>query len=242
MTTADADSSRRGASAAGQAATEADLEPGAVILVPAHVGGKRPFCLRITEVINISRETGAVTLAGHVLGVDGTTSRRIPLPRTVAALPARFIVVRPVDRAVAPVYLDVRPSRTQVAVMVVPAGITVRLRCWDPEQDGWTVREQADLDHPMILEVPGDYQGIGWLVRQTRLPGLDRISRRTVSHDVWREAARRIEAGGVVYVQLEQKAPGRRPAWTATGVIAGPALPRMHAGAGRVSGEREASQ
>jgi hypothetical protein len=109
--------------------------------------------------------------------------------------------------------------------MVIPPGITVRLRCWDPDHDYWTVREQADPDHPMILEVPGDYAGVGWLVRQTRVPGLDRISRRTVSQDVWRDAVRGIEAGGVVYVQLEQQTPGRRPAWIATGVIAGPALP-----------------
>jgi hypothetical protein len=229
MTTADADSSgsnRRGALAAGPAATEADLRPGAVVFVPAWAAGrKRPFCLRITEGISLSHETGAVTLAGNVLGAAGTTSHLIPLPRTVVALPRHLIMVRPADPAAAPVYLDVRPSRTQVAVMVISAGITVRLRCWDPEHDGWAVREQADPDHPMILEVPGDYQGIGWLVRQTRLPGLDRISRRTVSQDVWREAARRIEAGGVVYVQLEQQTPGRRSAWIATGVIAGPPLP-----------------
>jgi hypothetical protein len=123
------------------------------------------------------------------------------------------------------VYLDVQPSRTQIAVMVIPAGITVRLRCWDPGQDGWTVREQVDPDHPMILEVPGDWEGIGWHMRQGRLAGLDRICRRTVSQHVWREAARRTEGGGGVYVQLEQRTRGRRPAWIATEVIGGPALP-----------------
>jgi hypothetical protein len=229
MTTADAHSSasnQRGAPATGPTATEADLRPGALVLVPAGVAGRRrPFCLRITEVVSISQATGAVTLAGNVLGADGATSRRIPLFRTVVAQPRRLVLVQPAGPASPPVYLDVQPSRTQVAVMVIPAGITVRLRCWDPGQGDWTVREQADPDHPMIVEVPGDWEGIGWHVRQARLPGLDSIRRRTVSQHVWREAARCIETGGVVYVQLEQPTPGRRSAWIATGVTDGPALP-----------------
>jgi len=60
--------------------------------------------------------------------------------------------------------------------------------------------------------------------RQARLPGLDSIGRRTVSQHIWREAARRIEDGGVVYVQVEQRTRGGRPAWIATGVTDG-ALP-----------------
>jgi hypothetical protein len=229
MTTADAHSSASeltGAPAAGPPAIEADLRPGALVLVPTGVAGRRrPFCLRITEVISISDATGAVTLAGNVLGADGTTSRRIPLLRTVVAQPRRLALVRSAGAASAPVYLDVQPSRTQVAVMVIPAGITVRLRCWDPGQGNWTVREQADPDHPMILEVPGDWERIGRHVRQDRFAGLDSIRRRTVSQHVWREAARRVETGGVVYVQLEQRTRGRRPAWIATGVTDGPALP-----------------
>jgi hypothetical protein len=216
MTTADAHNSasnQRGAPAAGPAATEAGLRPGALVLVPAGVAGRRrPFCLRITEPISISHATGAVTLTGNVLGADGTTSRRLPLFRTVVAQPRRLVRVRPAGAASPPVYLDVHPSRTQIAVMVIPAGITVRLRCWDPGQDGWTVREQVDPDHPMILEVPGDWEGIGWHMRQGRLAGLDSIRRPTVSQHVWREAARRAEGGGVVYVQLEQRTRGRRPA------------------------------
>ncbi len=231
MTTADAHSGAsnlRGAPATGPAATEADLRPGAVVFVPAAVGSrKRPFCLRITEVISISHATGAITLAGNVLGVGGTTSRRTPLSRTIVAQPRQLIMAGPAGPAAAPVYLDVQPSRTQVAVIVIPAGMTVRLRCWDSGQDGWTVREQADPDHPMILEVPGDYERVGWHVRQARLPGLASISRRTVSQDVWREAARRIEDGGVVYVQLQQRTRSRRSAWVATGVTDGPALPAV---------------
>ena len=239
MTMADADSSASnlpGAPAAGPAATEADLRPGAVVFVPAAAAGRRrPFCLRITEVISVSKATGAVTLAGNVLGVDGTTSRRMPLPRTVVAQPARLIMVRPAGPVAAPVYVDVQPSRTQVAVMVIPAGITVRLRCWDPGQDGWAVREQADLDHPMILEVPGDYERIGWHVRQARLAGLDRISHRTVGQHVWRDAADRVECGGVVYVQLEQTR-SRRPAWIAIGLIDGPAEPVAEAKTSETAG------
>jgi hypothetical protein len=229
MTTADAHlsaSKPREAPAAGPAATEADLRPGALVLVPAGVAGRRrPFCLRITEEISISHATGAVTLGGNVLGADGTTSRRIPLFRTVVARPRRLVLVRPAGAASSSVYLDVQPSRAQVAVMVIPAGITVRLRCWDPGQGGWTVREQADPDHPMILEVPGDWEGIGWHVRQHRFAGLDSIRRRGVSQHVWREAARRLGTGGVVYVQLEQRTRGRRPAWIATRVADGSAQP-----------------
>jgi hypothetical protein len=228
MTTADTDSGAgnpRGALDAGPAATEADLKPGAVVFVPAAVvSRRRSFCFRITEVISVSRETGAVTLAGNVLGVDGTTSRRMPLARTVVALPARLIMVRPADPAPARVYVDVEPSRAQVAVMVIPPGITVRLRCWDSGRDGWAVREQVDLDHVMILEVPGDHERIGWHVRQARLPGLDSIRRRTTGQQHWRQAADQVENGGVVYVDLTETRDSRR-IWMAIAVTDGPRGP-----------------
>ena len=225
MTTAGRDSggsNPRRAPAGGPTATEADLRPGAVVLVPVGAAGRRrPFCLRITEVISVSKETGAVTLFGNVLGADGTTSRRMPLRRTVVAQPGRLIVVSPAGAAAARVYLDVQPSRTQVAVMVIPAGIMVRLRCWDPGLGDWTIREQADPDHPMILKVPGDSAGIGWHAGLHRLASLDSISRRAVSQRVWADAARWVQDGGVVYVQLTQTE-GNRPRWVAIAVEAGP--------------------
>ena len=229
MTTTDRDSSRSGPqSAAGSPVTAEDLTPGTLVAVPAgEAGRQRPFCLRITEKTEVSQATGAVTVHGNVLGADGATTRRKPLPRRIVTSPWRLTILQRPDSSAEPANVDVQPSRTQIALMHIPPGILVRLWYWDPGGDTWAVREMRDLDHPTIMLAPGDYEGIGWHVRHRRYSDLRTIEQggRVAGQDTWRAAARRVQDGGVVYLQLEQQAVGgRRPAWVATEVIDGPAL------------------
>jgi hypothetical protein len=219
---------QREAPEAGTPATVEDLMPGALIAVPAGVTSyRRRFCLRITGVGDVSKATGAVTLTGNVLAADGTTTRRKPRVRVITTRPERLTVIPRAAPAAEPVYLDVQPSRTQIAVMHIPPGTTIRLRYWDHEHGNWTTCEMHDFDHPLIVIAAGDYKGIGWHVRYTRYSDLSSIQqrRRLAGPDMWRAAARRVRRGGVVYLQLEQQVPGkRRSAWVATAMIDGPAL------------------
>jgi hypothetical protein len=236
MTVTDRDSSGsslRTAAAAGAPVTAEDLTPGTLIAVPAgEAGRQRPFCLRITQETEVSLATGAVTVHGNLLGAAGTTTRGQPLPRTIVIQLRRLTILQRPDPSAEPAYLDVQPSRTQIAVMHIPPGIPVRLRYWDTGRGSWAVREMRDLDHPMIMLTPGDYQRIGWLFWHTRYSDLRRIEQRgrAGNQDMWRAAARSVQDGGVVYLQLEQAPGGRRPAWIATEMIDGPALPAPRPG------------
>lgn len=209
--------------------TAGDLEPGVVIAVPAGAAGRqRPFCLRITEAAGVSQATGAVDLIGDLLRADGTTSRRIPLTRAITVHPALVTIVRrPATTPAAPVCVDVQPSRTQLAVMHIPAAVTVRLRRWDAAAGDWVISEDRDDDHPMIVVMPGDFRSAGWVVWRVRYGGLAEIRGGHHKRDraVWTEAVRRIRDGGVVYIQREQQACYGRLAWVVTGVIDGPPLP-----------------
>jgi hypothetical protein len=151
--------------------------------------------------------------------------------------PRRLTILQRPDPSAEPAYLDVQPSRTQIAVMHIPPGIPVRLRYWDPGRGTWATREMLDLDHPMIMLAPGDYQGIGWHFWNVRYGDLSRIEQRgrAGDQDTWRAAARSVQAGGVVYLQLEQVPGGRRPAWAATDMIDGPALPVSQPGPAEVA-------
>jgi hypothetical protein len=73
--------------------TADDLLPGAMIRVPAGYRG-RPYCLEITSRVSVSKATGAVSLVGHVLSVNGTTTRKRPLTRSVVVMPDRIELVR----------------------------------------------------------------------------------------------------------------------------------------------------
>jgi hypothetical protein len=67
-----------------------DFKQGITIEVPRTDLYGRPFCLRITTVMSVSKETGAVELVGRVLSLKGTSARRRPLIRRVVMQPDRL--------------------------------------------------------------------------------------------------------------------------------------------------------
>lgn len=81
---------------------DSDLVKGTVIRVPGS-GRSRPFCLEIVSRDPVSKETGAVVLVGKVLDVNGITTRKRPLFRSVVVFPDRITIVKqgtPVSGAV----------------------------------------------------------------------------------------------------------------------------------------------
>jgi hypothetical protein len=83
-----------------QAVTPDDLVKGTIIRVPgryhpAHPG--RPYCLEIIKLVSVSKETGAVELTGKVLALNGTTTRKRPVIRTVVVMPDRITIASKPD-------------------------------------------------------------------------------------------------------------------------------------------------
>ncbi len=80
----------------------AEFAPGALIEVPAGSYYRRAYCLRITVIMSVSKETGAVELVGRVLSLAGTTTRKHPLVRRIVVSPDRVTLreAAPQDQAV----------------------------------------------------------------------------------------------------------------------------------------------
>jgi hypothetical protein len=78
-----------------QAVMPGDLVEGTILRVPGayhptHPG--RPYCLEIIRLVSVSKETGAVELTGKVLALNGTTTRKRPVIRTVVVMPDRITI------------------------------------------------------------------------------------------------------------------------------------------------------
>jgi hypothetical protein len=83
-----------------QAVTPDDLVEGTISRVPgayhpAHPG--RPYCLEIIRLVSVSQATGAVELTGKVLALNGTTTRKRPVIRTVVVMPDRITIASKPD-------------------------------------------------------------------------------------------------------------------------------------------------
>jgi hypothetical protein len=72
-----------------------EIIPGIILAIPAGSYYRRPWCLKITSVMSVSRETGAVDLLGEVLGADGTTARKKRLLRRTVIMPDRAVQFMP---------------------------------------------------------------------------------------------------------------------------------------------------
>ena len=79
------------------AITRDDLVKGAVIRVLKDPAGRRPYGLEIVSRDPVSKATGAVSLTGKVLSLDGTTTRRRPLFRGAVVMPEWVQIVKKAD-------------------------------------------------------------------------------------------------------------------------------------------------
>jgi hypothetical protein len=136
-----------------------------------------------------------------------------------AGLPASFDTDRPREPDDT---IEVRPDRTEVAVLNFPPGTVARVRTWDGKAGKWEYREIAALitGSPLVAAVPGDRDGLGWGARYVFYGGLAGIRNGHHRRDraIWHEAAKAVRSGGVAYVRHEQQDYYGKTIWVAVSV------------------------